>query len=184
MALPLPRIGTPVSTGSRQRGTPSRHAGTGSAEAVLLLGARLKAGRLGWKAARPNATKSVLESAQSFSLVRVGPDHQMLPAGESSSMDIALVGPLLESVVARAPRPCMSFGSTCKVNGPEGHTCVLGSSAGGGARKPAAWVLHGDRRRPAHANAMPVVRSERAHIKTTEAEELPPEHRGALGPAL
>jgi hypothetical protein len=45
-------------------------------------------------------TKRVPEPTESVSLLRIGPDHKMPPAAHASSMDIAVLGPFLESVVA------------------------------------------------------------------------------------
>jgi hypothetical protein len=63
--------------------------------ATLRLRAILGASSLGGIAARPAGTKSVPEPAESVSLLRIGPDHQMPPAADSSSLDIALLGPFL-----------------------------------------------------------------------------------------
>src|SRR5262249_13935696 len=77
-------------------------AGSLGPAATLLLRPYLGVSQLNGIAARPARAESVPEPAESLPLLRIGPDHQMSSAARSSRMDIALLGPFLESTVAHA----------------------------------------------------------------------------------
>jgi len=74
--------------------------------ATLLNRASLGAGQLNRVMVQPARAKIIPEPAETLSLLRVGPDHQVPLAADSPDVNVSFLHPVLESEVAHAePRP-------------------------------------------------------------------------------
>ena len=96
----VPSLRNPTTGAAGPSGIESRIPGTKGSGA--LIRPRLGASQLSGIGARLAGTESVPEPAEPLPLLGIGPDHQMLPTADASSMDIAPLDPFLESVVSHA----------------------------------------------------------------------------------
>jgi hypothetical protein len=80
----------------------NRIVGSLGPSATIPIRACLRARQLDRVVVRPAGAKVIPEPAEPLPLLRVGPDHQMIPTADSSGIDIATPDLFLESAVSHA----------------------------------------------------------------------------------